>query len=258
MSLNESHTGTIRRANILLRLLATAGRRGLALTEISTRSMLPHPTVHRLLKQLTSEGMIYQHDESRRYLLGPVVYELGLAAAEIFDLRQYCRTALQEVNAETEDTSYFITRSGFDAVCIDRIEGTYPIRTITLDVGSRRPLGVGAGGLAILAACSEDERTRILQVTAPELPNFGQLDVPQQLEAIAQTHATGYALVRNRVTLGVTALGMPIHDPARRPIGAISVGAIDARMGESRRREIARLLQDKIVRIEKAIREARP
>src|SRR5690606_8704823 len=135
--------------------------------------------------------------------------------------------ALLEVNAATEDTSYFVTRSGFDAVCIDRIEGTYPIRTITLEVSSRRPLGVGAGGLASLAACSEEERARILQVTASQLPNFGQLDVAQQQEAIAQTHAAGYSLVRNRVTLGVTALGMPIHDPARRPIGAISVGAID-------------------------------
>src|SRR5690606_31504153 len=102
------------------------GKRGLALTEISSRSALPHPTVHRLLKQLNSEGLSFQHDETRRYLLGPVAYELGLAAAEIFDLRHVCRPALEKVSAETEDTSYFVMRSGFDAVCIDRVEGTFP------------------------------------------------------------------------------------------------------------------------------------
>jgi DNA-binding IclR family transcriptional regulator len=170
MPLNEDNTGTIRRANLLLRLLATAGKRGLALTEISSRSTLPHPTVHRLLKQLNREGLSFQHDESRRYLLGPVAYELGLAAAEIFDLRHVCRPALEKMSAETEDTSYFVMRSGFDAVCIDRVEGTFPIRTITLEIDSRRPLGVGAGGLAILAACSDNERERILQVTAARLP----------------------------------------------------------------------------------------
>ncbi|MDB5822135.1 MAG: IclR family transcriptional regulator [Herminiimonas sp.] len=250
--------GTIRRANLLLRLLATAGKRGLALTEISARSALPHPTVHRLLKQLNNEGLISQHEESRRYLLGPVAYELGLAAAEIFDLRHVCRPVLEKLSGETEDTSYFVMRSGFDAVCIDRIEGSFPIRTITLEIGSRRPLGVGAGGLAILAACSDEEHERILQATAPRLPDFGKLDVQQQREAIAGTRSAGYALVKNRVTLGVTALGMPFHDSMRRPIGAISVGAIDSRMGAQRRRQIAQLLKEQIVRIEKAIRDLSP
>jgi DNA-binding IclR family transcriptional regulator len=258
MPSSKDDIGTIRRANLLLRLLATAGKRGMALTEISSRSALPHPTVHRLLKQLNSEGLIFQHGESRRYLLGPVTYELGLAAAEIFDLRHVCRPVLEKLSEETEDTSYFVMRSGFDAVCIDRIEGTFPIRTITLEIGSRRPLGVGAGGLAILAACSDDECERILQATAVRLPDFGKLSISQQREAIAGTREAGYALVKNRVTLGVTALGMPFHDSMRRPIGALSVGAIDSRMREQRRRQIAQLLKEQISRIEKAIRDLNP
>jgi DNA-binding IclR family transcriptional regulator len=258
MTSNKDNVGTIKRANLLLRLLATAGKRGLALTEISSRSALPHPTVHRLLKQLNGEGLICQHDESRRYLLGPVAYELGLAAAEIFDLRHVCRPALERVSAETEDTSYFVMRSGFDAVCIDRVEGTFAIRTITLEVGSRRPLGVGAGGLAILAACVDEEHDRILQLTAARLSDFGKLDIELQKEAIARTREAGYALVKNRVTLGVTALGMPFHDSMRRPIGAISVGAIDSRMREQRRRQIAQLLKEQVLKIEKAIRDLNP
>lgn len=258
MASDDDKIGTIKRANLLLRLLATAGKRGLALTEIASRSDLPHPTVHRLLRQLNSEGLTVQHDESRRYLLGPVAYELGLAATEIFDLRHICRPILEIVSGETEDTSYFVMRSGFDAVCIDRVEGTFAIRTITLEVGSRRPLGVGAGGLAILASCPEEERERILRVTAARLPDFGNLNVALQRDAIEQARHAGYALVRNRVTLGVTALGMPFHDTMRRPIGAISVGAIDSRMREQRRRQIAQLLKEQGLMIEKAIRDLNP
>lgn len=258
MPSNRDDVGTIRRANLLLRLLATAGKRGLALTEISSRSALPHPTVHRLLKQLNNEGLIFQHEESRRYLLGPVAYELGLAAAEIFDLRHVCRPILEKISRETEDTSYFVMRSGFDAVCIDRMEGSFPIRTITLEIGSRRPLGVGAGGLAILAACSDDECERILQATAPRLPDFGKLDVEQQREAVAGARKAGYALVKNRVTLGVTAIGIPFHDSMRRPIGAISVGAIDTRMRGQRGRDIAQMLREQVAEIEKAIRQLNP
>lgn len=258
MPSNRDDIGTIRRANLLLRLLATAGKRGLALTEISLRSALPHPTVHRLLKQLNNEGLIFQHEESRRYLLGPVAYELGLAAAEIFDLRHVCRPILERVSKETEDTSYFVMRSGFDAVCIDRVEGTFPIRTITLEIGSRRPLGVGAGGLAILAACTDEECERVLRATAARLPDFGKLDAEQQKEAIARTREAGYSLVKNRVTLGVTALGLPFHDSMHRPIGAISVGAIDSRMRDQRRRQIAQLLKEQVTQIEKMMRDLNP
>jgi len=258
MPRNQEDVGTIRRASLLLRLLATAGKRGLALTEIAARSVLPHPTVHRLLKQLSSEGLIFQHEESRRYLLGPVAYELGLAAAEIFDLRHVCRPALERLTQATEDTAYFVMRSGFDAVCIDRVDGTFPIRTITLEIGSRRPLGVGAGGLAILAACDDDERERILHATAGRLPEFHGLDLQQQREAIDGTRKAGYALVRNRVTLGVTAMGVPFRDSMGRPIGAISVGAIDSRMREQRRREIAALLKEQAASIEKTIRDLNP
>lgn len=258
MPSNRDETGTIRRANLLLRLLATAGKRGLALTEISARSSLPHPTVHRLLKQLHAEGLVFQQDESRRYSLGQVAYELGLAAAEIFDVRHVCRPALENLSTATEDTSYFVMRSAFDAVCIDRREGTYPIRTITLEVGSRRPLGVGAGGLAILAACTDEEVARILEVTAARLPAFGKLDAAQQWDAVGKAREDGYALVKNRVTLGVTAIGLPFRDSMQRPIGAISVGAIDSRMGRQRRAAVAQLLKEQVAGIESAIRKLNP
>ena len=202
--------------------------------------------------------MVFQHEDSRRYLLGPVAWEIGLAAAEIFDFRYLCRPVLEKLTRETEDTAYFVLRSGFDAVCIDRVEGAFPIRTITLEVGSRRPLGVGAGGMAILAACADDERERIIQATAARLPDFHNLDVARHRQDVETARHNGYALVRNRVTLGVTALGVPFHDGLRRPIGAISVGAIDQRLREPRRETVLRLLREQALQIEKAVRGARP
>lgn len=50
MSTNTTEIGTLNRSSTILRLLATAGKRGLALTDIASRSALPYGTVHRLLK----------------------------------------------------------------------------------------------------------------------------------------------------------------------------------------------------------------
>lgn len=258
MDTNTHEVGTIHRSSIILRFLATAGKRGLALTEISAKALLPHGTVHRLLKQMSEEGLVFQHEQSRRYYLGPFSYELGLAATAIYDYRPVCRPFLEALSRQTEDTIYFVLRSGFDAVCIDRVEGSYPIRTLTLEVGSRRPLGVGAGGLAILSACDEDERERILAATASRLPEFQGLDLEGQRAAIETTRRRGFALIHNRVTLGVTAVAVAFRDVFQRPIGAISVGAIASRMREPRRSELVRLLQGEARRIETSIRTQRP
>lgn len=258
MSTQSADIGTIVRSTLILRFLATAGRRGLALTEIASRTHLPHGTVHRLLKQMSDVGMTFQCEDSRRYLLGPLAYELGLAASHVFDFRSACGPVLERLSRETEDTVYFVMRSGLDAVCIDRVEGTFPIRTITLEVGSRRPLGVGAGGLAILSACEDQEIERILEATSPRLAEFNGLKLDDQMAAIEATRRQGYALIKNRVTLGVTAIGIAFRDTMRRPVGALSIGAIDSRMRSPRRKEIVRLLQDQVRQIEKSMRERRP
>jgi DNA-binding IclR family transcriptional regulator len=51
---------------------------------------------------------------------------------------------------------------------------------------------------------------------------------------------------------------MPLYDSMRRPIGAISVGAIDARMRDQRRRQISQLLKEQVIQVEKAIRNLHP
>ena len=257
MSTHKSEIGTLNRSSTILRLLATAGKRGLPLTDIAARSDLPHGTVHRLLKQLGDTGLTFQNDESRRYLLGPVAYELGLAAAEIFDFRGLCRPALERVCRESEATAYFVMRSGYDAVCIDRIEGPFSTRTLSLDIGSRRPLGIGAGGLAILAACPDNESELILEATSARLGQFHNLELQQQRQAILETRQQGYALIKNRLTLGVTALGMVFRDASQRPLGAISIGTLDSRLQEPRRSKIVQLLTQQVLLIEKSMRASR-
>lgn len=250
--------GLIRRSAFLLRLLATAGKRGLALTELSAKSNLPHSTVHRLLKQLSAEGLTFQSLETRRYLLGPLAYELGLAASDLFDFRSLCQPIIRRIAQSTEDTVYLVLRSGFDAVCLDRIDGTFPIRTITLDVGSRRPLGIGAGGLAILAACDKNECRRIVHATEAQLGEVYKLTSDDQFAAVAETRAQGFSLVQNRLSLGVTAVGLAFCDSMNQPVGAISIAGVQSRMSSTRRENIVTTLRNSVSIIERAIREQRP
>jgi DNA-binding IclR family transcriptional regulator len=245
--------GSLERTFELLRLLATAGHYGLALTQISESAGLPHSTVHRLLRRLSAERMVVQRESNKRYVLGPLAFELGLAASQIYDLRQPCRPILTQLAEEIGDTVYLTVRSGNESVCEDRYEGPSTIRVITLEVGSRRPLGLGAGGLAILAALPGDEREQTIDYLTRRYGAQKSLQEKTLRKAIDLCQKQGFSLIRSQVTLGTTAVGVAILDTLDNPIGAVSVAAVDSRMSDSRIASLHRQLQTAAARIKKAL-----
>lgn len=228
------HAGPLKRAMALLRALATAGPRGLPLSRLATTSGLAPSTVHRLLGQLMEEGAARQVEDTRCYALGPLAFELGLAAAQQFDMRAACRPAVERLAQEAGDTVYIVIRSGEEAVCIERHEGPSPIRVFTLQIGSRRPLGLGAGGLAILSAVPDEERLALLDRVAERIASDHDFSEKALRDSLAAARRQGYALIRNRITPGVTAIGMPFRNTLGQVVGAISIAAINSRMTPAR------------------------
>lgn len=221
----------------IMRVLANVDAGGAGLTDVARHVGLPHPSVHRLLAQMVQEGMVRRVDGGR-YALGPVAFELGLAAARQLEVRQLYRPIITELARESGDTAYLVVRSGLEAVCLDRRQGTAPVQVLALKIGSRRPLGVGAGGLAILAALPEAERREVTAAIAPELDADYQTSPDRLAELVDQVHRDGYTLIHNRVFQGVSALGRSIQDADGRPVAAVSIATINQRMRPSRVREL--------------------
>jgi DNA-binding IclR family transcriptional regulator len=246
--------GSLKRGVSLMKLLATAGSRGLALTEIAAMSGLPHPSAHRVLKQLTVERLVQHNPETHRYRLGPLTFELGLAGTTAFDIRDLCQAEMDALAKSTGDTVYLVARSGFDAVCLHRLEGAFPIRTLVLDVGSRRPLGVGAGGLAILALIDEEERGEIIRRVAPGSTKFGGLSVDALEGACRKARSFGASVIQDTVNPGVSAVGKAFRDPLGQPVAALSIAAMSQRMSTDRIRKIADDLETACRNVEQRLR----
>lgn len=253
----STDAGSLKRGVVLLKLLASAGARGLALTELAGKAQLPHPSVHRVLAQLVAERLAEHNAETRRYKLGPLAFELGVAGSTMHDIRDLCEPAMNTLAAATGDTVYLVVRSGFDAVCMHRREGEFPVRALMLEVGSRRPLGVGAGGLAILAAIGDDERAQIIERVAPALPAFGALTADALALACDDARRVGAAVIQNRVSLGVKAVGLAFNDSMGQPIGALSVAALTQRLNTRRTQQIVELLRQAVRNVEQRLRAPR-
>jgi DNA-binding IclR family transcriptional regulator len=245
--------GTIERTMEMLRLLATAGRYGLALTQISEAAKLPNSTAHRLLHRLIAERMVVQLESNKRYVLGPLTFELGLAASKIYDLREPCRAILTRLAEEIEDMVYLTVRSGNESVCEGRYEGPSAIRVVTLEVGSRRPLGLGAGGLAMVAAMPKDEVEQTIAYLTSRYPDNRALQKDALRKAIADYNRHGYSYIKSQVTLGTSAVGVAILDTLNNPIAAVSVAAVDSRMSKARVDMLGKQLQVTVTHIRESL-----
>ncbi|OGA23205.1 MAG: hypothetical protein A3I02_02955 [Betaproteobacteria bacterium RIFCSPLOWO2_02_FULL_67_26] len=245
-------TQSIERALTLLREIAAHNRGGSRLLDLATRTGLQRPTVHRMLKCLATEDMVQQDPDTHRYFLGPMVFELGLTATPRFNLREVCLPALTRIAEATGDTVFLTQRSGLDSVCLDRREGTFPIKTFTLEIGMRRPLGVGTGSLAILSALPEEEIQKAVAANAGRLPEYG-LNPGNLLAQVKRSQKLGYAMREVPGIAGVRSVGQALRNQSGIAFAALSVSTITSRMSEKRATEVAQLLKSESRQIERQL-----
>jgi DNA-binding IclR family transcriptional regulator len=178
-------------------------------------------------------------------------------AAQRFNLLDMALDSLTDLAALSGDTVFLSVRRDAFSVCIHKEEGAFPIRTNALEVGYRHPLGVGAGSLAMLAALPEDERFDVLARNRALLARDFPACEPAQLEPlIAQAHERGFSLNPGLVLKNSWAVGVALRQPGGRVLGAISIAAIDSRMGAERQLELGAALLREAVRVETRLAKA--
>jgi DNA-binding IclR family transcriptional regulator len=219
----------------VLRALASAHDAGMRISELVEQTGLPRATVNRIVRALQSERLAMRRLGEPRYVLGPLAFELGLAASRHFRLRELAAPSMERLAALTGDACFLIVSSGQDAVCIDRREGSYPVRTLVMNVGDRRPLGVPAAGIALLAHVAPKEVEQYLGANAARIERFGTMTPPLVKRMLADARKQGYALIKNHVVPDVTAVGMSIPARCGLPYAALSVSAMTSRMAQRER-----------------------
>jgi DNA-binding IclR family transcriptional regulator len=232
---------TLHKAMRVLRALRDAEIGGLQAGEIARATKSHRVTVHRLLNALDEEGLV-ERDDTRRYHLGPQAWLLGMAANRRFDLKALAGEAIERIEATTHDTTYLLRRVGDDVFCVARRDGTYPIKSLLMEVGWSYPLGVGGGGLAVLAALPEAEQKAILERVRGRLETYPKVSFARIRTLLADARRHGYAFWPALISEAFV-VAVPILDRDGRPLGALSCAAIKERLGQKRRRQVAVLLQ---------------
>lgn len=224
---------SVGRAFSVLRLISGASQRGLRLSDISSTLGLHKASVSRMLSTLIALGAI-ERDRNHFFRVSDGFRSALGTPLSTTRLRQAARPVLGVLSETLEDVAFLSVPNGLDSLCVARCIGAYPIQALSLNVGGRRPLGVGAGSLALLAWEPDGEREDLVEMQRERLDDY-HVEIPQILDAILQSRSQGYTDLPGFVVQGMTGMGVPIRDPSGLVVAALSVAAMTERLSGERR-----------------------
>lgn len=205
----------------------------MSVAQIVDATDLPRPTVYRILQTLQELDWTVRDPDSGRITLGPGLAIINLQAAQHHPVERVAGDLLEKLSRDLAQTIYISVRSGDDAVCVSRIESGISIRTLVMDIGSRQPLGLGAGSMALLAALPDDERRSISERNMPRFLAHLGADIELFKDTIAKTATNGHAIHHGLFISGVSGVGVVLRDGANKPFAALSAAFISSNLNEN-------------------------
>lgn len=198
---------------------------GLNFTQILNRSGLPRSSAHRLLKELTSLGVLTYGTETKTYRGGFSLAALGAQVTSNFDIRQACRPALKALH-EALGNVVTLSICGEDSgIYIDKIEPKDFGLRLHSEIGKSFPLHCTAMGKVHLAHGSGPLRARVF---SEPLDAFTEATItdPDALQAeLERVRIQGYAIDDEEISRGLTCIGAPIFGLNGEVIAAMSLTA---------------------------------
>ncbi|MEV5482797.1 MULTISPECIES: IclR family transcriptional regulator [Streptomyces] len=243
---------SLERAFDLLERMADAGGE-VGLSELSSSSGLPLPTIHRLMRTLVACGYVRQQP-NRRYALGPRLIRLGESASRL--LGTWARPFLARLVEETGETANMALLDGDEIVYVAQVPSRHAVRMFT-EVG-RRVLPHSTGvGKALLAHHSPEEVRALLGRTGmPAATDKTITDPDRFLDALADVRRLGYAVDDNEQEIGVRCLAVPV--PNSPTSAAISISGPTGRVSEAATDTIVPVLQDVAAQLSVALANQAP
>lgn len=196
---------TLSRGLRALEILADA-ESPLTITELADQLGVHRSNAYRILRTLEQHRFVGR-DPAGRIRLGPKLTVLARGVAPV--LHTAAMPAVSELAYQLGMTAFITVLDADEVVTLVSVEPSNVSATIARNPGVRHPVDRGAPGHAIEASLTPAERTAA----------FGS---PHFSEAAIEAQRDGYAVSRNEVIDGVTAIAVPLKIDGE-PAAAVAV-----------------------------------
>lgn len=228
MQSNQSNAAAMRAFRVLE--VVAAHTDGCTLAEVVEALALPKQTVHRLVGQLQSAGLLTREPAGRRLQLGVRIERLAIDALMNAPARQQRRAILQRLVDTIGETCNLTALAGTDVVYLDRVETSWPLRMM-LAPGSHVPLHATSSGKLLLSLLPKLQRERLLaQLSLRGYTGTTIVDREALARELAETRRRRVGINRSEHLRGLNAIAVPVMLDRQRACAAVAVQAPEGRM----------------------------
>ena len=214
-----------------------------SLQGLAEETNLPKPTLHRMLTQLESAGLLQRERDGRHYSTGARLRRLAENLLLNSSLHGARHAVLRRLVDEIGESCNLTVLSGSEVIYLDRVETAAPLR-FYLHPGSRVPVHCSASGKLFLAQMSPAQRRRLLAATPLErctertLTSLDALD-----DELVRVRRDGHALDREEFLPGLMCIAVLVPQPGGRSNMGVAVQAPVMRFSAERALQVLPALQ---------------
>ncbi|WP_298887050.1 IclR family transcriptional regulator [uncultured Serinicoccus sp.] len=232
--------GAVQSVDRALTILEILARGEAGVGEIAAQLGVHKSTASRLVAALAAHDLVEQPTERGRARLGVGILRLAGATSARLDLVQEARPVCRLLASQTNETVNLAVLGDRSALYIDQVIGPSTITSYNW-VGQHIPLHATSNGRVLVSELPPTER----RATWGELTAYTDSTVtdPGQLEElVAEVVAHGYAVARDELDVGLTAVAAPVRNAHGEVCASVSVSGPSFRIDEVRVEQIVPLL----------------
>jgi IclR family transcriptional regulator, acetate operon repressor len=238
---NEPSRGSVQSVERSLDLLERVVRVGqpVGLRELSEQCELSVGTAHRLLRVLVLKGYVRQETSSRRYSVGPALFDLAHRLRQQSRLSEIARPFLDQLAIETGESANLAALDGDQVVYLAHAHAPGRIMRMFTEVGNRAPLHASGTGKLLLAYV--DTPAREARLNRMALPSFTKTTITSTAklrDELDFVRANGFAFDDCEFEDGVFCIAVPVLDASANVVAAISVSGPRTRWNPARCRTL--------------------
>jgi len=204
------------------------------LTEIYKQVGINKSKAFTILNTLIKFGFVEKNPQVKTYTLGPSLLFLSRYFLDNLNYAKIASPFIENLARETNVTALFGMISGDYLFIIDKYEGNEKIG-LTIHLGRRFDITLGAHGKSIVAFMPRDKREKIL--ARKKLYFYGEnslLDMNRLKNELEECRQKGYATDIGQLILGINFISAPVFGIDSEVMGCVVlVGIFDKTLIES-------------------------
>ncbi|MBB6123430.1 IclR family transcriptional regulator [Sphingobium subterraneum] len=204
-----------------------AEQKPMSVTEIAKHLGLTRSSVFRLIYTLRHMGFLEASPDTKEFMLGPRVLNIGFAYLSSKDIIEISRSELERLRDDTGISTHLAIRDGREVLYLNCVQNRSGFLS-NLNVGARLPAYATPMGWLLLSELSAKDIRKLY-----ESVKFQKLSeqTPDTLEAllirVGEAAARGYVISRGILEHGGSSVSAPVYSRSGDVVGAIDISGPD-------------------------------